>query len=445
MTVVVIGGDAAGMSLASRIHRKSPDTEVIIFEKSNIVSYGACGLPFYIGGINNDINRIMIRKPESFVAEGLDLRVYHEVTAVDPDAKTVTVKNVKTGEVLIQKYDKLAVCSGSRPIVPPIEGKELKGVYSLRTVPDAERLKEEFSREDVKRIAIVGGGFIGLELCDAAVERGKTPLLFEALPHVMTTYDEDFQTALEAKLESNGVELHLGEPLKKINGEGAVKRVVSDKGEFDADLVVFAIGVKPNTEMLPDSHFKKLRNGALVINDSMETGVPDVYAAGDCTTVYNMITKKQDYIALGSNANKQGRFAADVIMGKEVHFDNALGTSIIRVKNFEMGKTGISEREAIANGFDYGTCTVTRTSHAPYYVKPEGANLTAKIVYDKKSKVLLGAQIMGEYEAAMRINIFACAINCGMTTKELGKLDMAYSPSFTRPWDIVHVVCNAAK
>lgn len=386
-----------------------------------------------------------MRSPEEFRKGGVDLRLWHEVIAADVVSKTVTVHDTKSGSEFQQKYDKLLIASGSKPIVPTIEGRNLRNVFVLKTIPDAENIKETLLKDESKRVAIIGGGFIGLELTEAVISRGRKPLLFEAMPHVMNGYDEPFQTELENTLTGNGAELHLGELVSRIEGDkGTVSRIITSKGSYDVDIVVFAIGVRPNTDMFSDEQFKKLRNGAIIVNDSMETGVPDVYAAGDCATLYNAITHKQDYIALGTNANKQGRLAADAMMGHEVHFNRTLGTNILRVMNFEMGKTGVSEREAKENGLDYGTATVTSISHSPYYTAPAPYTLTAKIVYDKKSKVILGAQIMGEREAAMRINIFACAIDRKMTTEELGMLDMAYSPSVTFIWDIVHIVANAA-
>lgn len=446
MTYVIIGGDAAGMSTASRIARKRKDAHVIVFEKTDIVSYGACGLPYYIGGVNDDIELVKIRSAEEFRAGGVDLRLWHEVTYVDFDAKTVSVKDLKSGEEFVQSYDKLLIATGSRPIVPPVEGRELQGVYVLKTIPEAETIKAALLKDEAKRIAIIGGGFIGMEMAEAVTLRGRKALLFESMPHVMGGYDELFQEALEDNLRKHGVELHLGETVSRIEGEGGVaRRIVTPKGAYDVDMVVFAIGVRPNTDMFTDPRLKKFKNGAIIVTDAMETDIPDVYAAGDCATLYNAVTGKLDYIALGTTANKQGRLAADAMLGEEVHFNRTIGTSILRVMDLEMGKTGVSEREAKECGFDYGTATVQSISHSPYYTCPPPYLLTAKIVYDKKTKVILGAQIMGEREAAMRINIFACAVDRKMTTEELGMLDMAYSPSVTYIWDIVHVVANAAK
>ncbi|MEG1632467.1 MAG: CoA-disulfide reductase [Oscillospiraceae bacterium] len=446
MTIVVIGGDAAGMSAAARIVRKDKGSKVIVFEKTNIVSYGACGLPYYISGVNDDIELVKMRSPEEFRKDGVDLRTGHEVTGIDVKNKSVTVHNLADGIVFEQKYDKLLIASGSRAIFPPVEGRDLENVFVLKTISDAEAIKATLLRDDIRRVAVIGGGFIGLEVTESIIRRKKQVLLFETMEHVMTAYDEPFQLAAEKCLSDNGAELHMSETVIEITGEnGLVNGIVTPKGKYGVDMVIFAIGVRPNTDIVPDDLFKKLPNGAIIINDSMETGVEDVYAAGDCATVYNKITQKQDYIALGSNANKQGRLVGDALLGLEVHFDRAMGSNMLRVLDIELGKTGVSEKEAKANGMNYGTAMVTAQSHSPYYTAPPPSDLTAKIVYDLDSKVILGAQIMGEREAAMRINIFACAIDRQMTTEELGMLDLAYSPSLTFVWDIEHIVSNVVK
>ena len=444
MTIVIIGGDAAGMSASSRIARKAKDAHVIVYEKTDTISYGACGLPFYIGGLNNDINLVKILSPEQARKTGVDLKLRHEVTAVDTEKKQVTVHDLEKDEVFIQDYDKLMIATGSRPVVPPVEGTDLGNVFVLKTIPEAEEIKATVLKDEIRKVAIIGGGFIGLELCEAMLSRGKETLLIEALPHVMNGYDEPFQEKMEEAMIRHGVKLHTGEMVQKLEGEnGKVCRIHTDKGSYEVDVVVFAIGVRPNSELFPT--VEKARNGAILTNTAMETSVPDVYAAGDVATLHNAVSGQTDYIALGSNANKQGRLAGDSMMGKKVSFDRTLGTSILRTLDFEMGKTGLSEREAKELGLDYGTAMVTQISHSPYYVAPKPFDLTAKIVYDKKTKVLLGAQIMGEREAAWRINVFACAVDRKMTTEELGMLDLAYSPSVTYIWDIIHVVANAAK
>ena len=257
MTYVIIGGDAAGMSTASRIARKKKDAQVIVFEKTDIVSYGACGLPYYIGGVNDDIELVKIRSAEEFRAGGVDLRLWHEVTSVDFNAKTVNVKDLKSGEEFVQSYDKLLIATGSRPIVPPVEGRELQGVYVLKTIPEAETIKAALLKDEAKRIAIIGGGFIGMEMAEAVTLRGRKALLFESMPHVMGGYDELFQEALEDNLRKHGVELHLGETVSRIEGEGGVaRRIVTPLGSYDVDMVVFAIGVRPNTDMFTDPRLK---------------------------------------------------------------------------------------------------------------------------------------------------------------------------------------------
>lgn len=446
MKIVVIGGNAAGMSAASRLARKNKDLEVIVLEKTDLVSYGSCGMPYYISGINDDLELLKIRSPEQFRKSGIDLRLKNEVLDVDIKKKSVLIHDIEKNTNYEQPYDKLIIGCGSQAIVPPIEGADFENVFSLKTLSDADAIKKALLKDTTRRVAVIGGGFIGMEVADAVVRQGKKVLLFEALPHVMNVYDEPFQLALEKTLRDNDVDLHLSEQVSKIEGEsGKAQRIVTEKDTYDVDIVLFAIGVRPNTKIFSEYVFKKLRNGALVVNESMETTVPDVYAAGDCATVVNAITKEVEYIALATTANKQGRLVADAILGQDVKLNRTLGTSMLRVLDLELGKTGLSEKQAQELNLDYGTATVQALSHASYYKEPSPYELTAKIVYDNKTKVILGAQIMGEREAAMRINIFACAIDRKMTTEELGFLDLAYLPSHTQVWDIVQIVGNVAK
>ena len=294
-------------------------------------------------------------------------------------------------------------------------------------------------------VLVIGGGAIGLEMAENLTKLGVRSSIIDMAEHVLPGYDGDFAAFAENELADHGIPTFLNDAITSFEGEGRVQKVRTGKRAIKTDMVIMSIGVRPNTDMFTDPRLKKFKNGAIIVTDAMETDIPDVYAAGDCATLYNAVTGRLDYIALGTTANKQGRLAADAMLGEEVHYNRAIGTSILRVMDLEMGKTGVSEREAKECGFDYGTATVQSISHSPYYTCPPPYLLTAKIVYDKKTKVILGAQIMGEREAAMRINIFACAVDRKMTTEELGMLDMAYSPSVTYIWDIVHVVANAAK
>lgn len=443
MKVIILGGNGAGLSAAGRLARRGKGIETVIYEKSDTPAYGACGLPFYIADINKDINLMKMRTTEALIKSGLNLRIKHEAISVSPENKTVTIRNLNDGTEFVDSYDKLLVASGASSIIVPMEGLDLDNIFSLKTLNDGARIKEALQRSDVKTVAIIGGGYIGLEVAEAIVLQKKKLLLIESLEHVLNVYDEEFSAAVENTLLKHGANLHLNEKVIKLEGNGKVERVVTDKGAYATDMVIFAIGVRPNTAIFAPGSIEKLPNGAIVTDDQMKSSVPDIYAAGDCATVFHGILKKPVYLPLGTNANKQGRLVADVILGADVHLDRALGTSMLRCLDLELAKTGLGEKDAIANKINYSTVTVVAHSHAVYY--PDFADLTIKLIYEKESKVLLGAQLMGEKECALRVDILACAIDRRMTTTELGFLDLGYAPPYSHVWDAVQIAANAAK
>ena len=292
-------------------------------------------------------------------------------------------------------------------------------------------------------MVIVGGGYIGLELAEACLLQ-KIPhvRVIEAMDRLLNVFDPEFGQAVQQELERHGVQVHTAEKVVSFEGDGRVERIVTDKGCYDADLVILSIGIRPNTGFLGDA-VKKLPNGAIVTSPAMETSVPDVYAAGDCATVWHRLLDKPVMIALGTNANKQGRLAGDSVLGKRVEFKRALGTSMLRCMGLELAKTGLGQGECEANGIPYKTVTVQTRSHARYYPDPQ--TLTVKLCYRPEDHVLLGAQIMGAKEAVWRIDTFACAIDRGMTTEELGFLDLGYAPPFASVWDAIAIAANASK
>lgn len=440
MRVLVLGGNPAGMSAAARIKRKAPDTEVVVLEKTQEVSYGACGLPYYVAGLNDDLDLIRIRKVSEFEKSGVNVHLGTEATGIDFNNKIVKANN--NGNELEFNYDKLLIATGSSPKVPPIKGIDSKNIFCLKTLEDAENIKRELSLGD-KKVVIVGGGYIGIEIAEACVlQKAKSITLVEAQDRVLNVFDDEFSNAFKEELIRNNVDVKTGELVKEfINDNDKVSGVITDKNQYEADLVILAIGVTPNTSFIEG--IDKLKNGAIIVNEKMETSIPDVYAAGDCATVYHQILKKPAYIALGTNANKQGRVAGDVIMGKNAKFDRALGTSMLRFMNLEAGKTGIGENEAKENGFDYKVVSIENRSHARYY--PDAVMINVKLIYDANTKVILGAEVMGPKEAAWRIDVLAVAIDQKMTTEELGYVDLGYAPMFAPVWDAIHIAANAAK
>ena len=438
MNIVIIGGNAAGMSAASRIRRRAPEHEVIVLESTNEVSFGACGMPYYVAGLNPDINLMRIRPVEKFREQGIDVRLGHTVTAVDRDAKTVSGVN-ENGKFTVQ-YDRLAVCSGSSAIVPPIEGKDLAGVFTLKNLSDAAALKAALGED--RRVVIVGGGYIGLELAEACLLRNvKSLTVVEAAPKLLTTFDDEFGDAAAEELRKHGAEVRLGERVAGFQGkDGKLTAVETDGGIYDCDVAVLAVGVRPNTAFVD---VEKIGNGALITDRSLRTGDPDIFAAGDCATAWHRLLKSPVYLPLGTHANKQGRLLGDAILGKEVCLDRALGTSMLRLAGLEFACTGISEKIAREKGIPYKTKTVAARSHARYF--PDPAEITVKLVYSPDTHVILGAQMMGAKETALRIDIFALAVDRAMTTEELGFADLGYAPPFASVWDAVQIAANAAK
>ena len=440
MKFVVIGGNAAGMSAASRVKRKDPNWDVVVLEQTREVSYGACGLPYYVAGLNNDIDLIRIRSVEAFEKTGVHVKLECKVEQVDKDAKKVTYRDPE-GNLQTEDYDKLLVATGASPKIPPIPGIEKPGIYPLKTLEHAQNLKDAL--KDAKNVVIVGGGYIGLELAEACLlQKVPSVRIVEALDRLLNVFDPEFSQAVQQELERHNVAVHTGERVMAFEGADRVERIVTDKGSYDADAVILSIGVSPNTAFLGDM-VEKLPNGAIITNPAMETSAADIYAAGDCATVWHKLLDKPAYIALGTNANKQGRLAGDSVMGKPVSLKRALGTSMLRCMGMEFAKTGLGEGECIANNIPYKTMTVQSRSHARYY--PDPKMLTIKLCYRPEDRVLLGAQIMGEKEAAWRIDTFACAIDQGMTTMELGMLDLGYAPPFASVWDAVAIAANASK
>ncbi len=438
MKIVIIGGNAAGMSAASRIKRRAPEHEVIVLESTNEVSFGACGMPYYVAGLNPDIDLMRIRPVEKFREQGVDVRLGHTVTAVDRATKTVTGTGPE-GEFSLG-YDRLAVCSGSSAIVPPVAGSDLAGIFTLKNLSDAAALKAALGED--KRVVIVGGGYIGLELSEACILRKvKSLTVVEAAPGLLTTFDDEFGEAAAGELEKHGALVRLGERVTGFRGEGGrVTAVETSGGVYDCDVAVLAVGVRPNTAFVD---LDKLGNGAVVTDPSLRTSDPDIFAAGDCATVWHRILRAPAYLPLGTNANKQGRLLGDAILGKEVCLDRALGTSMLRLAGLEFACTGLNEKTAKRNEIPYRTKTVSARSHARYF--PDPVEITIKLVYSPDSRVILGAQMMGAKETALRIDAFALAVDRAMTTEELGFADLGYAPPFASVWDAVQIAANAAK
>lgn len=444
MKVIIIGGVAAGMSAASKIRRTQYDSEVIVYEKGETLSYGACGLPYYIGDEIKDANKMIARTKKTFENMGITIHIKHEVINVDDTNKIVEVKNLKTGEIIKDNYDKLLVASGASPVIPNWKGINCENVFTLSTLEDGKRIKEAVNKPNIKNVGIIGAGFIGVELVEAMVGLNKNVTLIEFKNQIVPHFDKEMVIPLQDELISKGVILKLSEKVVEFEGNSNVNKIITDKNSYDVDMVIVCVGVRPNTYFLKNTNVMLEKNGAVIVDKEMKTNVQDIYAAGDCATVYHRVLDTMNsYIPLGTNANKQGKLVGSILCDKKVKFNGSLGTVMIKVCDMEGAKTGLSEREAIMNNFDYKTIIVKANNHASYYPNPKP--IVIKLVYDEKTKKILGAQLVGYEGAALRVDIFALAIHMGMTTEELGMVDLGYAPPFAGVWDAVHIACNAVK
>lgn len=444
MKVIIIGGIAAGMSAAAKFKRLSPKDDVVVYEKGDIVSFGACGLPYYVGGFFEDSREMIARTPEEFRESGVEIHTKHEVIDVDFSSKKLKVKNLITDEILEESYDKLMIASGARAIIPPIKNIDLENVVTLKSMDDGNKLRELMASDEYKKVAIIGAGFIGVEAVEAAKHRGKEVTVIQLQDRVLQeVFDKDITDLLEEELRESGVNLLLSETVVELIGDRKVSKVKTNKREIDADIVILATGVKPNTDFLKTDEIKMLRNGAIVVDSYGRTSVEDVYSAGDCATINNLITGKEAYVPLATGANKLGRIVGENLAGQNNSFQGSMASSCIKVMNMEAARTGLSEKEVRDLGFDYKTKFITDMNQTSYY--PGRERIYVKLIYDAHTKVILGGQVAGYKDAVQRCNVLAACIYAKMTTDQLGMLDLCYSPPFARTWDVLNVAGNVSK
>lgn len=444
MRIIIIGGIAAGMSAAAKLRRVDPSAEVVVYEKSNYISFGACGLPYFVGGFFHEEAQMLARTPEQAQKSGIEVKVQHEVLSLEVAKKTIQVKALETGEVFEDHYDKLMVATGASSIIPPIQNLELKNVHTLRSMEDGQVLREKLKDPAIQRVGIIGAGFIGLEAVEAAQHLGKEVSVFQLEDRILKeVFDAEVTDLLEAELSAQGVSLHLNTKVVALNGTEKVTQVVTEKEAVEVDLVILATGVRPNTAFLESTGIERLGNGAIVVNHKGETSLADVYAAGDCATVPHLLKGELAYIPLATSANKLGRIVGENLGGMDSEFEGTLGASCIKVLDLEAGRTGLSEGEAIKLGLNYKTVWITDKNQTDYY--PGQEDLSIKLIYEAESKVILGGQVVGKKDAVQRTNVLSTAIYAKLTTKQLGMLDLCYAPPFARTWDALNIAGNVAK
>ncbi len=443
MKAVILGGVAAGMSAASKFKRERPDALVTVYERGSFLSYGACGLPYFIGGQNADPAKLIARTREQFEAAGIRTQLRHEAVQVDAANKKVRIKNHDTGEIFWDDYDVLMIAVGCDSVMPRIDGANLPSVFYVKTMEDGLLFEKIVRLKGVNEVVIVGGGYIGVEMAEAMLSLGKKVTLVEAAERLLTPFEPEFSELAAQELERSGATLKLRERVTAFLEAGDHRVVRTDRGEYRADVVLAAFGVVPATGFLKDTSIEMARNGALIVDRQQRTSIPDVFSAGDCAVCWHRVAEENYFLPLGTLANKCGRIAGANMAGAHEAFEGALGTAAIKVCGLEMARTGLSASDAARLGIDYAEKLVTASDHPAYY--PEPSKLSIKLVYEKRTLRLLGANIAGAKGAVLRGDIFATAIHSGMTTAELGMVDLAYAPPFATVWDAVHIAANAAK
>lgn len=444
MRVIIIGGVAAGTSAAAKFRRLHKEAEIVIYEKNDIVSFGACGLPYFVGGFFDNSDNMIARTPEAFIKSGVDVKTLHEVTDIDFKNKKIIVKNLKDNSSFEDYYDKLMIATGASSIMPPIKNCELKNVHTLKSMEDGKALKSLFQDEENKKVAIIGAGFIGLEAVEAAKKYNKEVSVFQLGNRILQdVFDKEITDILEEELRSHGVNLYLEESVTELLGDEKVEKVCTARREIEADIVIVATGVRPNTGFIKDSNLKMLPNGAIIVDDFGKTSIEDVYSAGDCATITQFVTGEKSYVPLATGANKLGRIVGENLAGIESEFQGSLSSSCIKVMDMEAGRTGISEEKAKSLGLNYKTTFITDMNQTDYY--PGQNKIYVKLIYDADSYVILGGQVAGYKDAVQRVNVIAACIFGKLTTKQLGMLDLCYAPPFARTWDVLNVAGNVCK
>lgn len=443
MKIVIIGGVAAGMSAAAKAKRVAKDAQITVYEKTDIVSFGACGLPYFVGDFFDNPNMMIAREADKFRETGIEVKTRHEVISVDPKSKVITVRNLESEEIFKDNYDKLMIATGASAIIPPIENIELDNVFTLKSMKDGKNLKKAALKSENKNVIVIGAGYIGIETVEAMKNLGKEVRLIQLDSRVLPdSFDREITDLMEKELVEQGVSLHLSEAVKAFKGTGKIKQVVTDSGVYPADIVVIATGVKPNTEFLAGTGIT-MKKGAIIIDEYGKTNIEDIYAAGDCATVYHMVKEENVYIPLATTANKIGRIVGENLGGLNNKFPGTLGSACVKVMELEAGRTGISEADAIEKGINYKTVFISDKNQTGYY--PGQESIHVKLIYNSSTKVILGGQIIGKKGAVLRVDVLAAAIYNKMTTEQLGMLDLCYAPPFARTWDVLNVVGNVAK
>lgn len=441
---LVIGGSAAGMSAASQAKRRSPATEVIVFEAGRDVSYLSCGLPYYLGGVVSDVEQLTAVGRDTFVRQRqIDVRIQQIAVHLDLKERRLQVIDRESGQSAWEPFDALCIATGASVTVPDVGGRTLKGLFTLRNPADAVAIKTYIDEVKPRTAAVLGAGYLGLEMAENLALQGLAVTLVERENGVMSGIGPEIGQTVIKTLQNNGVTVLLDARIEQVDGHEHVRCVRTRAQDIDAELVVLATGITPNNQIAADAGLKLGVEGAIAVNLRQETSESGVYAAGDCSEATHLVTGKKTYIPLGTTSNKQGRVAGANAVGGDEIFHGIVGTRIVRVFGVEVARTGLNLADAADAGISAEAKTIKSYSRANYY--PGGGETFVKVVYEKSSGRLLGAQICGSEGVKGRIDVFAAALTRGMTVAEFADLDLAYAPPFSPVWDPVLVACNVAK
>ena len=439
MKIVIVGGVAGGATAAARLRRLDEYAEIIVFERSGFISYANCGLPYYIGDVITDSDLLTLQTPESFLSRfRVSMKVHHEVTSLHPERHAVSVKNLETGEEFEETYDKLILSPGAKPTQPKLPGTDIDKLFTLRTVEDTLRIKTYIEKNQPKSAVLVGGGFIGLELAENLRELGMEVTIVQRPKQLMNPFDSDMAAFLHNEMRKHGVKLALGHTVEGFQETTDGVRVLLKEAEpLCADMVVLAIGVTPDTKLAKDAGLELGIKDSILVNAHMQTSAPDIYAVGDAVQIKHFVTGQDALISLAGPANKQGRIAADHICGKNSSYPGSQGSSVIKVFDMTAAVTGVNETNARKAGLAVDKVILSPMSHAGYY--PGGKIMTMKVVFEKETYRILGAQIVGYEGVDKRIDVLATAIHAGMKASDLAELDLAYAPPYSSAKDPVNL------
>ncbi|MCR5600651.1 MAG: FAD-dependent oxidoreductase [Ruminococcus sp.] len=434
MKTIIIGGVAGGASAAARLRRLKENDEIIILERGDYISFANCGLPYFIGGEITDRNMLTLQTPEGFRRRfNIDVRVKSEAVKISPDTHTVTVRNVDTGEEYEEAFDKLILSPGAEPIRPNISGMDLFHVFTLRNIPDTMKIKSFIDSSKPKRAVIVGGGYIGVEMAENLVNAGLEVSIVELADHLIAPLDADMAADVHRYIRSKGIKLFLNNGVTEITAD----KVILQKGSIEADMVIMSVGVRPETSLAKECGIALNSRGSIIVNSHMQTNYPDIYAVGDAVEVKDFVTGAASFIPLAGPANKQGRIASDNIADIPSEYTGTQGSAVLKLFDMTVATTGLNEKRADAEGIDYDKTYTYSASHASYY--PNATNMSIKVLWDKKTHKLLGAQIVGFDGVDKRMDVLASAIRFGAKVTDLKELELCYAPPFGSAKDPVNM------